>query len=479
MERGLSIITRFVNRTKELAALSRWWETQDQAAVVWGRRRVGKTLLLQHFVADKRVVFHTGADRGEVDELRLLANRVATSLPGGLRDLATRPYTSWDDALDDLGARASTRTLLVLDEFPELVRSTPALPRILRAFLDRSRGQSYLRLLLCGSAVRTMHALQEEREPLYGRFDLSLTIHPFDQHEASLMLSQLDPADRALVYGIVGGMPLYLSWWDQNETIDENLSRLVCDPGARLLSEGDLVLRTDIDGGEYAHQALYAIATGRTKYNEIKDYIRAEPQRTLERLIELRLVERLMPVGESERSKRRIYRITDPFIRFHLGTVAEYRTEIDRGLGQSILPVLGEAIDDHMGDIWEESFRSELRRRAGAGNLPVGGSVVAIGPWWATAGDNEIDALVLVGRSETPALAGEAKWARTADADTLVKALRRKVELGLKHDPDALRYAVCARNGVTSAAHDVLVLTAADLFSIEEISGGETRGSTP
>jgi hypothetical protein len=87
--------------------------------------------------------------------------------------------------------------------------------------------------------------------------------------------------------------------------------------------------------------------------------------------------------------------------------------------------------------------------------------------------------LVLVGRSETPALAGEAKWAITADADTLVKALRRKVEVGLKHDPDALRYAVCARNGVTNAAHDVLVLTAADLFSIEEISGGETRGPTP
>lgn len=458
----------FVNRTRELAALARWWETQDQAAVVWGRRRVGKTALLQRFVDDKPVVFHTGAGRGEGDELRLLAEQVAVSLPGGVRDPAQRPYTTWDDALDDLAARASDRpTLVVLDEFPELVASSPALPGTLRAFLDRTRGKTQLRLLLCGSAVRHMQALQEERAPLYGRFDLSLAVHPFDQHEAALMLDRLDPADRALVYGIVGGMPLYLSWWDQDETIDENLARLVCEPGARLLSEGDLVLRTDIGGGEYAHQVLHAIATGRTQYGQIKDYVKAEPQRTLERLVELRLVERIMPVGESERSKRRIYRIVDPFVRFHLGTAARYRTEIERGLGPSILPVLRQAMNDHMGDVWEEAFRAELRRRAAAGALPVDGDVVAVGAWWDTANENEIDALVLVGRSATPVMVGEAKWAVTEDAAALVNALRRKVDRGLHLDPDNLRYAVCARTTLTKVDDGVVALTAGDLFAID------------
>lgn len=459
----------FVNRTRELAALTRWWETQDQAAVVWGRRRVGKTALLQRFVDDKPVVFHTGAGRGEGDELRLLAEQVAVSLPGGVRDPAQRPYTTWDDALDDLAARASDRpTLVVLDEFPELVASSPALPGTLRAFLDRTRGRTQLRLLLCGSAVRHMQALQDEREPLYGRFDLSLAVHPFDQHEAALMLDRLDPADRALVYGIVGGMPLYLSWWDQDETIDENLARLVCEPGARLLSEGDLVLRTDIDGGEYAHQVLHAIATGRTQYGQIKDYVKAEPQRTLERLVELRLVERIMPVGESERSKRRIYRIVDPFVRFHLGTAARYRTEIERGLGPSILPVLRQAMNDHMGDVWEEAFRAELRRRAAAGALPVGGDVVAVGAWWDTANENEIDALVLVGRSATPVMVGEARWAVTEDAAALVNALRRKVDRGLHLDPDNLSYAVCARTTLTKLDDGVVALTAGDLFAIDK-----------
>jgi AAA+ ATPase superfamily predicted ATPase len=231
------------------------------------------------------------------------------------------------------------------------------------------------------------------------------------------------------------------------------------------MTEGDLVLRTDIDGGEYAQQVLYAIATGRTQYGQIKDYVKVEPQRTLERLIELRLVERVMPAGESEHSKRRVYRIVDPFVRFYLGTVAKYRTEIERGLGPSILPVLREAISDHMGDVWEEAFRAELRRRAGSGALGFDAPVVAIGAWWDTGSSNEIDALVLAGRSATPVMAGEAKWAITEDAAGLVGTLRRKVEQGLHLDPDSLRYAVCARRSLTKLPRGVLALTAKDLFS--------------
>ncbi|MFZ0217143.1 MAG: ATP-binding protein [Candidatus Dormiibacterota bacterium] len=459
-------VQTFVNRIRELAALQRWWERSEQAAVVWGRRRVGKTALLQHFAQDKPLVFHTGADRGERDELRLVASLAAASLQGGLRDLGQRPYTSWDDALDDLAERAVDRpTLLVLDEFPELVASSPSLPGTLRAFLDRSRGRTQLRLLVCGSAVRHMHALQDEREPLYGRFDLALQVHPFDEHEAALLLGRLTAADRALVYGIVGGMPLYLSWWDQGAAIEENLERLVGEPGARLLTEGDLVLRTDLESGDYAQQTLYAIASGRTQYGEIKAYLRAEPQRTLDRLAELRLIERTLPVGESERSRRRVYRIVDPFLRFHLGVAGRYRSEIERGLGHSIIPILRAAIDDHMGDVWEEAFRSELRRRAAAGQLPVEDHVVAVGRWWDANSENEIDALALAGRSSTPVMAGEAKWASSVDAATLVGVLQRKVERGLRADPDSLRYAVCARTLVHNAGSAAVVLTAEDLFA--------------
>lgn len=163
-------------------------------------------------------------------------------------------------------------------------------------------------------------------------------------------------------------------------------------------------------------------------------------------------------------------------MRFHLGTAARYRTEIERGLGPSILPVLRQAIDDHMGEVWEEAFRSELRRRAAAGALPVDG-VVAVGAWWDTVNSNAIDALVLAGRSATPVMVGEAKWSVAENAAALVAGLRRKVEEGLHLDADDVRYAVCARATFTNLENGVVALTAEDLFALDRPAGAPA-GST-
>lgn len=455
----------FVNREAELARLEGWWsEPGARLGMVWGRRRVGKSALLGRFAESKPTIFHTAATRPAADELALLARAATAHARSGLRRLDERPFVDWTDALEFLAEQAREAPLLVvLDEFPELVTIAPELPSVLRAFWERAREQTQLRLLLSGSAVRTMEAMQEERAPLYGRIDLAMLLHPFQPHEAARMLPELAPAERARVWGLVGGVPLYLAWWDARHTFTENLRRLVTTPGGALLNEGHLVLSTEGDQGHVAAQALRAVALGRTRFGEIRAAVRTDPTRTLERLVELRLVERLVPVTEDPRKSRRaVYRVADNFLAFWLQLVEPLRGAIEHGMGESVLPVLEQSLEDFMGGRWEDAFRSHLRRLAGDGALPVR-DVVAVGAWWRDDRSVEIDAVALAGRSREAVLVGEAKWARSVDGARLAADLDRKARELPNVAADYVKV-VAAREEVRDS-EGVATVTAADVFA--------------
>lgn len=422
---------------------------------------MGKTALIQKFAANRPTIFHTGTRRPVPDELRALSVAAAPFVRD--RDLVLNPFRDWRDVFESLIRPTTSRPLLlVLDEFPELVAVSPELPSVIRAAWDRVKPTSMFRLLLCGSAVRTMEEMLNARAPLHGRADLALQVHPFRPHEAAAMLTRLKPADRATVWGIVGGVPLYLKWWDQRRSVRDNLAELACRPGAPLLTEGQLVLATEGEAGELAQQVLYAIAAGRTKHNEIADAVRADPTRTLERLVELRLVERMVPVTEDpRRTRRRLYRISDNFLAFWLGMLAPHQSEIERGLGTGILSVIMQGLDEHMGPRYEDAFRWHLRRLAHEGAL--GADVVAVGPFWTAAEDpGEIDAVVLAGRARVATWVGEAKWARSVDGNKVERILRARAA-ALPVVAEDLRCAVCAREAVRGSVD--LAVTAADIFA--------------
>ena len=260
----------FVNRQEELAQLERWWSRPGSAiGVVWGRKRVGKTWLLDAFAKHKRALQHVARVRPANLELEALSAVAAAVVTPRRRSLADRPFRDWDDVFDTLADAADEQPLLfVIDEFPDLLRTDPDFESTLRAIWSRVEGAGNLKVLICGSAVRTMEALQANDAALFGRATLRLLVRPFQPHEAALMFPDAPPTERAAAWGVCGGIPRYLALWDDRSPFKENLRELICNEQGILLSEGELVLAdeevTGARGQHLPEQVLRTVGSGRS-----------------------------------------------------------------------------------------------------------------------------------------------------------------------------------------------------------------------
>jgi AAA+ ATPase superfamily predicted ATPase len=463
----------FVNRSQELAELDHWWDRRGSAmGVVWGRRRVGKSMLLRHWVAGKRSVFHVARNRPVVDELRSLSDAVARVGSPPRRNLVDRPFHDWDDAFDVLADMAEHEPLLlVIDEFPELLKSNPGLESALRSIWERIDGSSNLRLLLCGSSVRVMEAIQEHSAPLYNRMTLRLQVHPFRVADVAKMLPQATPSARAAAWGVCGGLPFYLARWDADRSFTDNIRSLFCSDGASLLSEGEFVLATEdilgARGEALPERVIRTIAGGHTSFSAIRSAINTLPTRALVELERNRLISKVVPIT-SPNSKLTYYRIADNFLAFWLALVEPHRPSIEQGLGASVLPVLVSSFDDFMGSRWEEAVRQHVRIAANEGRLRP--EIVAVGEFWQTqvgpADDPcQLDVVALVGRSRRVGLVGEVKWSKKRSAPPMLADIQRKAmqaRLDLVDDP---LWLLAARDELTRVPPGVITVTAADVFA--------------
>jgi hypothetical protein len=454
----------FVNRQAELAVLEAWFDRpQSRVATITGRRRVGKTALAQRFASNRRVVFHVGAGRSMAGELAALSRQCAALLSDS-RDLVIGPFLDWADAVTCLEKLSGQEKLLVvLDDFDALLDSNPQLPNVIRGFFRSIGADTKLRLLLCGPST-AIAGLAAPKKPLAGLMDLVVQVEPFTPAEVSRMLPQLAPTDRAVVYGLLGGTPLYLSWWDQRASLKQNIRRLVCEPGARLLTEGDLVLARDVDGGVLPSALLHAIGSGATRHAQLSEQVQTEPMRALDQLIDRGLIERVVPVTKPVGTRRRVYRITDNFLAFYLGVVDRHRSEIERGLGDTILSTLTRDLTYHLTQAFAQAFRDHLAAQAEARRL--GAKAETVGPWWRENPDLHIDAVgVSRGSRRRPVILGESAWSTVLDARRALVELEAKA-VWLVDDSSVVRYALCARERITHAPPDVLAVTAADIFSV-------------
>jgi uncharacterized protein len=441
---------RLIDRRGEWRRLDEVWERategRPQLAMVWGRRRTGKTFLLSHFCQGKRAVFFGATQQSEAIELGRLADAVRRELGDAVADLAGGGFRSWEAALRFFAAVAAQEPLVVvLDEVPYLARSTPGFASIVQAVWDHLRPGTRLMLVLTGSAVGVIEDMLGARAALRGRPTLSLRLDPLDAVQARAFLPNLEPAAFLEAYAACGGYPLHLLEWDERSGVQSNLLRLAATPGGILLEDAGGILREELpDTGGYP-RILSAIGRGRTRYSEIASDAEQRIDAALDVLARAGFIVKALPVG-APKAARPLYEIDDPYLAFWFGVLYSSIPDIEAGQGRAVLRRVEEQWQRHLGAVFESAARAHMRRLVASGAVPGLADDLVVGRWWATSGEQcEVDVLGL--RGARTHLLGEARWQqRPLDARDLER-LRRKASR-VPQPIDVPVYALWGRGGV-------------------------------
>ena len=441
-----------IDRERERAKLDELWQRPGPAlGLLYGRRRIGKTYFLQQAMAGRRGLYFLAAESSSLENLQELLAQVRSAFPGRT-DATLESYPTWRVALRLLCDLARGQPLLVVfDEFSYLCHVEPSLPSLLQAVWDQEAPATQLKLILCGSEVGLLAALDEYGRPLHGRFDWVEQYRPLDYYDAARFLlaaRRWQPRDLLLAYGIYGGSGRYLSAVAGEADLGRSVQSLLLDPLGPFHNEGDNLIRYERDIRDYANynSVLAAIAAGASEWGEIANQAHLEKHVVagcLERLQQLGWVTHERPFGEPGR--RGLYRLNDNLLKFWYRFIFRFRSALQMSLPQQAWDELVRPhLDTYMGMyVFEGVCQEHLSRFQRRYHLPV---ITALGRWWNRRSDTELD--LVASLADGSYLLGECKWSHTPlDVDVLT-GLQRKAEAIPRHwQREPLRYALFSSGG--------------------------------
>ena len=463
----------FVGRAEELGLLQELYDSDHfEFLVLYGRRRVGKTSLLGQFVQGKNAIFFSAQEKNDSLNLSDFSNLIQAHF----KENSYGTFSSWQNAFNYVGSHVSERLLIVIDEFPYIATENPSVKSILQHTIDLSWKNKNIFLILCGSSISFMETeVMGAKSPLFGRSTSQLEIKGFDYLDSSKFFPNYSNEEKLLAYGILGGIPCYLERFNCSNSIEENICNKILKTGSFLKDEPQVLLKMDVREPVIYNSILEAIATGSTRLSVISDKIHEETQKCskyLNTLQNLKVVERITPVGDGETSKKGIYKIADNFFQFWYRFLFSNKSYFDiigpEEAAREIMQI--ESISNYMGPIFEHICLEYMVRMAKRGELPLTPS--CIGKWWgansASKKQDDIDVLAL-GRDGTSAIFCECKFRNTlfdkTEFEDLITASSCFSQVERKF------YYLFSKSGFTkwvldeaSARPDVKLITLKDLF---------------
>ena len=436
----------FVDRKTELRQLEKRYRSKTaEMLIVYGRRRVGKTRLLQEFSHNKKSIFFLA----DLSPDNFQTNRFTEVLYRYAGDalLKSQPLMSWDAIFEYLARLASKRKLLVIiDEFPYLLAVNPAIASILQRYWDEKLAASKIYLILCGSYISVMeNKVLGHRSPLYGRRSSQLMLLPFDFFGFTQFFKRMPITNLIEYYAVCGGIPAYICQF-KGSGLWRELRQNAMQQDAYLYEEIRFLLNEELREPHNYFALLQAIAFGKTRLNEISQMAKIETSkaiRYLNILKELRIINRVVPVTEKKphKSRRGIYKISDNFTRFWFRYIYPNRNFIESNeqtyvINKKIKPTF----NTHVSVTFEDICTNYLEHKY---------VFERIGRWWHK--DVEID---IVGvRSSGEYFFGECKWTKKPVGMNIVIELLKKIEYfkdNVRGKVDKQRVFLFSKSGYTS-----------------------------
>lgn len=452
----------FVNRSDEMSMLRRRYASPEaELLVVYGRRRVGKTELLKHFIKGKPHLYFMADQRSEKETLESVSMLAAEHFHDEF--LLQQPFRSWDVVFSYLTSKtvSGEKFVLVLDEYPYIAESTPSVSSILQKHWDMRLKDCRIMVVLCGSSISFMeNDVLGYRSPLYGRRTGQLEVLPFSYLEAREMFPNASPEALMEIFSVCGGIPAYLRYFSEDADLWENISNAILHRDSVLHNEVSFLLMQELRTPQKYFAILRALSLGRTKINDISQSTGIDRQavnKYIDTLMRLRIVGKRIPAFDHpQKSRKGLYFIRDNYFRFWFRFMYPYLTHIEEGRPHIALEHMKAGMTQYMGPIFESVCRDFMKKK----NMVPGFHAVSVDAWWDKS--EEID-IVSLGEGST-LLIGGCKYSAKAIGTDIAENLRRKGTL-LTTQPN--EYVLFSRKGFTENLRSATYGTNFHLISLD------------
>ena len=310
----------FLGREENIKTISKFLNSdKDNAALIYGRRRVGKTELIKHCLRKTNTtsIYYECKETSEVNNVKSFSEIIAEVL--GLPPLA---FDTFESSLGFLYRHAVEKELIVvIDEYPYIRKVIEGLDSIIQSLIDNNKSSSKLKLILCGSYVETMKSLLSEENPLFGRFDLVMNLKAMDYYESALFYKDFSDEDKVRLYSVFGGIPYYNRRIDSSKTVKQNIIDLIASTDSRFENEVQMHLKSEISKMQNAYEVFEALAKGFVRFKDILSQSQVTSSPTLvdvlEKLIKMDVVVKESPINDESNKKKAGYHISDQLTLFY------------------------------------------------------------------------------------------------------------------------------------------------------------------